>query len=171
VKIRILRPDDAHLYWHMRLEALKGELFSFSKAPEEHATTTVEATAAQLQEFPGGNYTLGAFDADRLVGIVTFLRESGRKARHRGNIAGLYVTPSARRSGVGAALMEALMEKALKDPTLEQLNLAVTAGPGDAGRLYRHFGFETWGIEPRSLKMGPDYSHYTNTEYMYLRLR
>ena len=70
---------------------------------------------------------MGAFDNNRLIGIATFMRETGRKERHKGHILGVYVTPSHRRKGIAEALMSALLAKAKRDhPSLEQFVLTVT---------------------------------------------
>src|SRR5207253_1422447 len=64
-----------------------------------------------FRDTAGGNFTLGAFENDRLVGIATFVRETGAKERHKGRIYGVYVTSAERRNGVGRALLAALVER------------------------------------------------------------
>jgi ribosomal protein S18 acetylase RimI-like enzyme len=46
--------------------------------------------------------------------------------------------------------------------------LGVSGGNGDANKLYRRFGFETYGTEPRALKAGTEYA---DIDYMILRIR
>ena len=48
---------------------------------------------------PGENFTLGAFEGDKLIGMATFIRETGLKERHKGRIYGVYVTSSQRGKG------------------------------------------------------------------------
>jgi ribosomal protein S18 acetylase RimI-like enzyme len=102
-----------------------------------------------------------------LVGIVTFARATGPKERQKGNIYGVYVAPSHRRKGVAHALIAALLEKATSEPSLEQILLAVATGQHTAKQLYRSFGFETYGTEPRALKIG---STYIDEDHMILRI-
>ncbi|QAY66109.1 hypothetical protein [Paenibacillus protaetiae] len=39
-----------------------------------------------------GKFTLGAFQGDELVGIVTFARETHPKTKHRSGVYGMYVS-------------------------------------------------------------------------------
>ena len=64
--------------------------------------------------------------------------------------------------------MASLLERAKQDPSLEQIMLAVATCQDAARQLYRDFGFETYGTEPRALKVG---SRYIDEEHMLLRVR
>jgi len=168
MEIRPLEEKDAATYWNLRLESLQKEPSAFGKAAEEHQATSVEVTASRFLNRSDDNFTLGAFEGDQLIGMATFIRETGLKERHKGRIYGMYVTASQRGRGVGSALMGALLKKAQPNPELEQILLAVGAGQKAAIQLYRRFGFEVFGTEPRALKVG---SEYVDEQHMLLMLR
>ena len=168
MEIRALTEEDAAAYWALRYDALQTEPFAFGSAAEEHAATTVEQAAARIRQTPRPSFTWGAFECGELVGIATFVKETGLKERHKGHIYGVFVKQAWRNRGVGKALIMALLNRAKEDGSLEQILLAVATCQEAAKRLYRQFGFESFGTELRALKVGTE---YVDEDHMLLRVR
>ena len=111
---------------------------------------------------------LGAFDAQRLVGNMGFVREQREKTGHKGLIWGVYVTPDYRGCGVGRRLLEQVIQRAKTNPVVEQILISVNPEQQTAHRMYLAAGFVPFGREPRALKIGGE---YLDEEHLILFLR
>lgn len=146
VSIRLLLPEDASDYRSIRLAAL-------ANAPEAFGSTYEEESARPMSTFVNQTRTssiFGAYMDSTIVGIARFVHHPGLKERHKGSLRGMYVAPSARSNGVGRALITAVLNHA--DSVVEQVMLSVVTTNLAAIALYKAFGFESYGIEPRALK-------------------
>jgi ribosomal protein S18 acetylase RimI-like enzyme len=109
-----------------------------------------------LDRHDGGQFLLGAWRAERLLGAIGCERQERLKVRHVGHVIGMMVRPEARGAGIGALLLEACIAEA-RHAGLEMLTLTVTAGNQGAVRLYERHGFVAYGTLRRALKVGGRY--------------
>jgi ribosomal protein S18 acetylase RimI-like enzyme len=157
MNMRLLTPDDAEAFWRLRLEALRNDPASFADSAEEHLNTTVETARERLRKGdPAANFIVGMFEEGKLTGTAGFCRYTHNKERHKGHIWGVYVRPESRGKGVASVLMKDIVRRAREIDGIEQITLVASANL-PAQRLYKALGFESYGIEPHSLKIGDQY--------------
>ena len=155
--LRLLTDADAEAWWHLRLEMLRNDPESFADSTEEHAATSIAEARKRLAEGdPTENFVAGFFENGELAGTAGFFRRQNRKERHKGHIWGVYIRPQSRGKGAGRALMEEIIRRARELPGLEQITLVASAHL-PAQKLYKAAGFESYGVERHSLKIGNDY--------------
>ncbi|HET6180788.1 MAG TPA: N-acetyltransferase [Candidatus Sulfotelmatobacter sp.] len=168
MEIRFLTSDDAGEWWRLRKEALLGDPEAFSASGEEHEPLGLEEVRKRLGSEDGERFVVGAFEDGRLNGMAGFYREKGLKSRHKGRVWGVYVTPATRGEGVGDRMMQALLQRGSAIEGIEQILLSVTTTQVSAVRLYRSLGFESFGREPRALKIG---ERFIDEEFMILPVK
>jgi RimJ/RimL family protein N-acetyltransferase len=178
--IRPLLRREAAALRDLRLEALRLHPEAFGASFEEAERMSAAQFAAQIPEGPpdaifgaflGGAAVPGSGTgaAPALRGMAGFFAERPAKTRHKGSLWGMYVQPAARRHGVAQALLQRVIRHAREVARLEVLRLTVVEGNAAAHRLYEAAGFETYGIERRALRLGPE--HWLDEELMALDLR
>ncbi len=104
----------------------------------------------------GASVVFGSFAGAVLVGMVGVARDPKQKYRHKAQIWGMYVTAGARRTGIGAALLQAALERCRAWSGITQVHLCVSAKADAAQRLYERQGFQAWGREPDALLIGDE---------------
>src|ERR1700723_1831337 len=103
----------------------------------------------------GGSAAFGGFHGSELVGIAGLLIREGQKEAHKSLLIGMYVRPSASKSGVGRRLVETIVEFARQ--RVELIQLSVVSDNEQARRLYERLGFREYGIEKKALKQDGRY--------------
>lgn len=94
----------------------------------------------------GERAVLGAFDAaGTIVGTVQVILNMPENQPHRGDLAKMLVHRSARRQGVGAALLAAAEECAREEG---RSLLVLDTASADAERLYERQGWHRVGVVP-----------------------
>jgi GNAT superfamily N-acetyltransferase len=150
-QVRQLAAADLEAYREIRLEAL-------ATHPEAFGTTAAEEAAKPRERFLEvleADAVFGGFVDGRLVGIAGLRQEPKEKERHRGLLWGMYVAEPARGSGLAGALVDAVLEEARG--RVVQVHLDVGDYNLAARRLYESRGFVSYGLAPRTLKVGNRY--------------
>jgi ribosomal protein S18 acetylase RimI-like enzyme len=136
-KIRTLEKTDAKEFQRLRLFALQNNSTSFGSSFEEEVKKSLEQFEAFIDP-KSERVFWGAFEDDRLIGMVGLGREDGVKSKHKGFIRSMYVDPSARKRGVASELIGTAINYSEVQMKLEQLTLAVNSTNIEAINLYKN---------------------------------
>lgn len=161
VEIRRLTPDDAELYRTVRLEGLERHPEAFGASFETERAAPLSFFSQRLAE----SCVFGAFMGTDLQGVEGHFASTSLKERHKAVLFGMYVRPAGRGTGIGQALVDAVVSDAKEQ--YDSIQLTVLTSNGSARRLYERCGFETYGVEPRSLLVD---GVYYDEALMYRRL-
>ena len=151
LQIRRLETVDSALYRDIRLEALKQNPEAFGSTFEienEKPLSWFETAVSRTDIF-------GAFLEGTLAGMAGYVTQESSKRAHKGVLWGMYVRPSARNSGLGKRLVEAVLDHARE--RLEAIQLTVVSENEGARQLYSALGFVEYGLEKRALKQNGRY--------------
>lgn len=151
MRIAPLTPAEAPAYRRLLLEAYSLAADAFTSTAEERAAEPASFWVRRIADPGGLGAAYGAFDGPDLVGTVALEFSAKPKTRHKALVLGMYVSPAARRRGVGRALMNAVVDHARARNDLLLLTLTVTEGNDAAVELYRHCGFRAFGVEPMAI--------------------
>ena len=170
VAIRLLVAADLPAYKVLRDDMLFAHPEAFtSDATEERAKEPTDYLhRLGLDRRERGQFVLGAWRGERLLGAIGCERDRRKKGRHVGHIVGMMVRPEARSRGVGRDLLQGLMGESRRTPGLEMLTLTVTAGNTHAVRLYETSGFVVYGNLVRAIRL--DNGQYHDKLHMVLTL-
>ncbi len=150
IVIRALSAADATQWRALRLEALRAYPTAFADSHEEASQRDVADFAARIPPPDGPSVLFGAFAGGALSGSAGLHVWPGVKQRHKAELWGMYVVSSLHRSGVGSALLRAVIDHARTRVAVVQLT--VLRANSAAKALYSGFGFVSYGIEKRALR-------------------
>ena len=151
ITIRLLSADDAADFRDIRLAALKAHPEAFGADYDNEKNRSLPEIMERLER----DHFFGAFDSDKLVGMIGLVLYDGKKMQHSGKIISMYVAPSHRGQKIGDQLVETVCTAAKEQ--VEQLYLSCATTNQPAKTLYDRNGFITYGTEPRVLKIGDTY--------------
>ncbi|MFL6693125.1 MAG: GNAT family N-acetyltransferase [Ramlibacter sp.] len=148
MEIRRLTALDAAAYRSLRLRGLQEHPEAFTSSWEEDSAKPLSISQARLMS--GEQRHWGAFETGTLRGIAGLELLPRAKERHKARVVGMYVAAECAGSGVGAALLQAVVADA-RTLSITDLVLTVTEGNEPALGLYRRAGFRVFGTEPRAI--------------------
>ena len=155
MEIRLLGKDNLEKYKILRLHALSNNPEAFGSSYEEEVNFSNEK---MLSKIIGENIrAFGAFDGEKLIGVVSMLFQKREKMKHRADICGMYVEPYIRNMGIGRHLMIKTIKCAKKNPYIKQIYLTVVSNNTYAKKLYNSMGFEIYGVDKKAIKVGNEY--------------
>ncbi|WP_425415445.1 N-acetyltransferase family protein [Peribacillus loiseleuriae] len=160
-----MKPLDAENYRNFRLEGLQNKPESFGSSYEEEKENLIETYKSRFQS--DESFTFVAFENEKLIGVVTLVKENKLKLKHKANIFAMYVSPETQGIGIGKSLMVKAIKKAKGLKGIEQIYLTVVTTNESAKKLYSFLGFEVFGREKRALKLN---NTYFDEEHMVLFL-
>ncbi|KNZ34073.1 MAG: hypothetical protein AD742_01155 [Methylibium sp. NZG] len=150
--LRALTPLDAPAFVALRLRGLRECPEAFASSAEEEVDRPLAQVEVCLQPDPA-SIVVGAFDRETLCAIAGLQREAMRKLSHKAYLWGVYVAPEARGRGVGAALLQFVLDHAADVMGVRQVNLGVNTRNLAALALYEKLGFKSYGLERDFLQM------------------
>ena len=145
LEVRAAVPEDAEEVLAF-IERVSGESNFLTFGPGEfHMTVEQEAEYFRTcQNKPSWTYLLG-FIGDDLVATANMATHHRLRLQHRGEL-GMSVSRAFWGQGIGAAMLDHLVEWARKNPVLSKLDLRVRADNTRAIALYRGRGFVEEGV-------------------------
>jgi len=151
--VQRLEPPHAQAYRALMLDAYAAHPDAFTSSAQERAALPMAWWQERLSPAAGAeSVVFGAFVDGTLAGAAGLTFEPRAKARHKATLFGMYVAPGRRAGGVGAALVQGVLDHA-RGLGLRQVLLTVTRGNDAAQALYERCGFTVFGIEPRAVNI------------------
>jgi RimJ/RimL family protein N-acetyltransferase len=162
--IRAIGENDIDAYVALRRRSLLDAPLALTASPEDDHAVNPKLLREQMRRAPDW-MLFGAFDPE-LAGAAGLARDRHRKRAHIATLWGFWVAPEHRASGLGGALLDAVIAHA-RAICLSSIHLSVSSAAPDALRLYERAGFVLWGVEPDALRY--DEQSY-DEQHMVLRL-
>ena len=143
ISLKRITPADVTLFKTVRLRALHDTPSAFSSTYAEECRLADAEWTARISEWSGSaSMTYIAMDADAACGIAGGYLERGD--RSRAHLVSMWVAPNHRRLGVGAKLVDAIINWA-RNQNARTLELIVTSNNDGAINFYTRLGFTFTG--------------------------
>jgi RimJ/RimL family protein N-acetyltransferase len=153
IEIRKLLPNESISYREMRLECLKNYPEYFTTNYQDEKTKDKLFFQPFIEQSSTGNFVVGAFHNNNLVGISGFVRQESKKTDHGGMIIQVYVTPEYQGRNIGSDITKSTLNEAFKIDGVEQIEIGVVSSNEKAVRIYTNMGFQEYGMQKNFLKI------------------
>jgi len=151
MEMKLLSKSDSLLWKSIRLEALLSYPENYLSSFEEESLRSDQ----QWEDVIVQNKIYGLFIDEQLVSTVSLSPKSAFKHRHKGEIWGVYTKPMFQGKGFAYLLLAYVLEQA--QTSLDLCYLTCTTSNKSAYRIYQKLGFETYGIELKSIYVNKHY--------------
>ena len=149
---RKLTEKDLQDFKTIRLEALKAHPESFLGCYEHESAQPDSFVKKSINH----DMVVGCYKNGKLLGIIGYYVVTPEgKREHSAKIWGFYIRPDYRGRGFAKKLFNEILDEAAK--VTEKALLKVNTKNRSAIKLYRALGFEKYGLERKSLKIGQNY--------------
>jgi RimJ/RimL family protein N-acetyltransferase len=162
---RPLQRDHWSAFQALRLRSIADSPLATYPTYDEEAGRSPEEIQERMAE-SATQVVFGAFDGDTLIGIAGLRRDALVQVAHKAVLWGVFLHPDWRQRGLARQLLHALFTYA-RTRGIEQIRLSVNVENPPAARLYRALGFESYGREPRAMRVD---DRYYDEDLMMLRL-
>lgn len=162
---RPLQRDQWSAFQTLRLRSIADSPLATYPTYDEEAGRSPEEIQEKMTE-SATQVVFGAFDGDTLIGIAGLRWDALVQVAHKAVLWGVFVHPDWRQRGLARQLLQALFAYA-RARGVRQIRLSVNVENPAAAGLYRSMGFETYGREPRAMRVG---DRYYDEDLMILRL-
>ncbi|OJU72605.1 MAG: GNAT family N-acetyltransferase [Acinetobacter sp. 39-4] len=152
IEIKILGVNELNDFRVIRLSAL-------AKAPEMFGSTYSIEVVKPLSFFErclSSSTIFGIYHKDRIIGLATLTRETATKLSHKAYLSSVFIEPEFQGLGIANRLLTTVIEHSKQ--YLEQILLIVADDNQPAIKLYKKFGFQTYGVESKALKNNAEYT-------------
>jgi ribosomal protein S18 acetylase RimI-like enzyme len=149
VEVRQVDADDLHIWIRLRIDALADAPGAFGDTVDQARLRTLQEWRETLFDRDGCLFVAYWKDLPAGMARVSRLKENPRSS----GLYSMWVRPSARRNGVGAALMDAALRWAERQG-VDEMTLFVAEGNEEAKRLYLKTNFVETGTR-RTMRSNP----------------
>ncbi|MBE2164290.1 GNAT family N-acetyltransferase [Acinetobacter oleivorans] len=151
VEIKILSVNQVEDFRTIRLSALE-------KSPKMFGSTYTTEVVKPLMFFETclSNATVfGVYHKDRIIGLAALTQEIGAKFSHKAFLNSVFIEPEFQKKGIANHLLNVVVEYSKK--YVEQILLTVAEDNKAAIHLYKKLGFQTYGVDEKTLKDKEEY--------------